>query len=177
LEFLAMLRYGADEAEAVDHFVADEIGVVAADFAVVQIVVFAAVFYEGGQCGRKFFGMVFGDEVHHVVGNQGGKPADVLAGGFQILGSPDGRSGHDFDLAELAAGLFCALAYEAEAPVDEIGVRKLENYPVADAAGGAQGPRRILSVLAAMSVRSGKGSFQMTWESKIQPKEKPQVSA
>ena len=40
-----------------------------------------------------------------------------------------------------------------------------------------QVPRRILSVLAAMSVRSGKGSFQMTWESKIQPKEKPQVSA
>src|SRR6266480_2009426 len=48
LEFLAMLRYGADKAEAVDHFVADEIGVVAADFAVMQIVVFAAVFYEGG---------------------------------------------------------------------------------------------------------------------------------
>ncbi len=28
-----------------------------------------------------------------------------------------------------------------------------------------------------MSVRSGKGSFQITWESKIQPKEKPELSA
>jgi len=28
-----------------------------------------------------------------------------------------------------------------------------------------------------MRVRSGNGSFQMTWESKIQPKEKPEDSA
>ena len=104
--------------------------------------------------------MVFGDKVHHVVGNQGGKPADVLAGGFQILGSPDGRSGHDFDLAELAASLFCALAYEAEAPVDEIGVRKLENYPVADAAGGAQGLRAVAGDPHAGNLASGPGKFR-----------------
>ena len=40
-----------------------------------------------------------------------------------------------------------------------------------------QVPRRIFLVLEAMSVRSGNGSFQMTWESKIQPKEKPLDSA
>src|SRR5437773_10502205 len=40
-----------------------------------------------------------------------------------------------------------------------------------------QVPRRIVFVLEAMSVRSGNGSFQMTWESKIQPKEKPLDSA
>src|SRR5258708_29220399 len=40
-----------------------------------------------------------------------------------------------------------------------------------------QVPRRIFLVLAAMRVRRGKGSFQMTWESKIQPKEKPEDSA
>src|SRR5438445_13676405 len=40
-----------------------------------------------------------------------------------------------------------------------------------------QVPRRIFLVLAAIRVRSGNGSFQMTWESKIQPKEKPEDSA
>jgi len=44
-----MLVDGADHTEAVDDFVGDEIGVVAADFAVVEIVVLAAVFYERGQ--------------------------------------------------------------------------------------------------------------------------------
>src|SRR5207248_6378849 len=40
-----------------------------------------------------------------------------------------------------------------------------------------QVPRRIFLVLEAIRVRSGKGSFHMTWESKIQPKEKPEDSA
>src|SRR5260370_35554384 len=41
----------------------------------------------------------------------------------------------------------------------------------------SQVPRRIFLVLAAVRVRSGEGSFQMTWESKMQPKEKPEDSA
>src|SRR5215471_12736028 len=40
-----------------------------------------------------------------------------------------------------------------------------------------QVPRRIFLVLAAIKVRRGNGSFQITWESKIQPKEKPEDSA
>jgi len=51
VEFFAVLFDGADEAEAVDDFVGDEIGVVAADFAVVLIVVLAAVFDERGERG------------------------------------------------------------------------------------------------------------------------------
>ena len=40
-----------------------------------------------------------------------------------------------------------------------------------------QVPRRSFFVLAAMSARSGNGSFQMTWESNIQAYEKPEDSA
>src|SRR5882762_4886431 len=134
-----MLIDGADHAEAVDYFVGDEIGVVAADFAVVEIVVLAAVFYKRGQRGGQFLWFVFGDEVHHVVGNEGGKPADVLARGFQVVGGPDGGCGHDFNLAEIAAGFLCAFADEADAPLDQVGVGKLEDDAVADASRGAQG--------------------------------------
>src|SRR5712664_990261 len=41
-QFFAVLLDGADEAETVDDFVRHKIGVVAADFAVVQVIVFAA---------------------------------------------------------------------------------------------------------------------------------------
>src|SRR5216684_7255556 len=134
-----MLVDGADDAEAVDDFVANKFGVVATDFAVVEIVVFAAVFDKRGECGGKFFRLVLGDKVHHVVGDQSGKPADMLARGFQVVGRPDGGGGHDFDLAEVAAGFFGAFADKAEAPVDQVGVGKLEDHAVADASGGAQG--------------------------------------
>src|SRR2546427_10790620 len=130
---------GADDAEAIDDFVANKFGVVAADFAVVKIVVFAPVFDERSQRRGQFFGLVFGDEVYHVIGNQGGKPAHVFACCFKVVGGPDGGCGHDFDLAEVAAGFFGAFADEAEAPIDEVRVGKLENHAVADAAGGAQG--------------------------------------
>src|SRR5260370_3995834 len=40
-----------------------------------------------------------------------------------------------------------------------------------------QVPKRMVFVFAAIRVKRGKGSFQMTCESKIQPKEKPQASA
>ena len=44
-----MLLDRADQAEAVDDFVGDEIGVVAADFAMVEVVVLAAILDERGQ--------------------------------------------------------------------------------------------------------------------------------
>src|SRR6266436_5252467 len=89
IQLLAMLLDGADDAEAIDDFVADEIGVVAAD--------------------------------------------------FQIGGSPHGSSGHDFKFGEVTTSFLCTLAHEAEAPVDQVGVGKLEDYTVTDASGGAQG--------------------------------------
>src|SRR2546427_11263610 len=130
---------GADDAEAIDDFVANKFGVVAADFAVVKIVIFAPVFDERGQGGGQFLRLVLGNEVHDVIGDQGGKPAHVFACCFKVVGGPDGGCGHDFDLAEVAAGFFGAFADEAEAPIDEVRVGKLENHAVADAAGGAQG--------------------------------------
>src|SRR4051794_26609632 len=48
-QLFAMLLDGADEAEAVDDFVGDEIGVVAADFAMVEVVVLSAVLHEGDE--------------------------------------------------------------------------------------------------------------------------------
>src|SRR5882724_10326988 len=139
VELFTVVVDGTDHAETVDDFVGDEFGVVAADFAVVEIVVLATVFYERGQRGGQLFGLVFGDEVHHVIGNQRGKPADVFAGGFQVVGSPDGGGGHDFDFAEVAAGFLGAFADEAQAPVDQVGIGELEDDAVADASGGAEG--------------------------------------
>ena len=66
-ELFAMLGDGADEAEAVDHFVRDEVGVVAADFAVVEVVVFAAILDERGKAGGEFFGLVLADEIEDVI--------------------------------------------------------------------------------------------------------------
>src|SRR6266403_4900943 len=160
VELLAMLLDGAYHAEAVDYFVGDEIGVVAADFAVVEIIVRAAVLDERGQRGRKFFRFVLRDEVHHVIGNEGGKPADMFAGGFQVVGGPDGGGGHDFDLAEVAAGFFGAFADEAEAPVNQVGVGELENDAIADASGGSQGFGAVASDPDAGDFAIGPGKFR-----------------
>src|SRR5712692_3822210 len=150
---------GADDAEAVDDFVGDEFGVVAADFAVVEIVVLAAVLDERGERGRQFFGLVFGDEVHHVIGNERGKPADVFARGLQIVRGPDGGGGHDFDFAEVATGFFGAVADEAEAPVDQVGIGELENDAVADATGSAQGLGAVAGDPDARNFAIGPGKF------------------
>src|SRR6266705_3199876 len=159
VQFFAMLVDGADDAEAIDDFVGDEIGVVAAHFAVVEVVVLAAVFYERGEGGGKFFRLVLGDEVHNVIGNECGKPADVFAGGFQVIGGPNGGGGHDFDFAEVAAGFLGAFADEAEAPVDQVRVGELENDAVTDASGSAQGFRAIAGDPDARNLAIGPGEF------------------
>src|SRR6266446_5391594 len=154
-----MLFDGANHAEAVDDFIGDELGVVAADFAVVEVVVLAAIFHERGQRGRKLFRFVLRDEVHYVIRNKGGKPADVFAGGFQVVGGPDGSSGHDFDFAEVASGFFCAFADEAEAPFDQVGIGELENHAVADASSGAEGFGAVAGDPDAGDFASGPGKF------------------
>src|SRR5258708_1282969 len=159
VELFTVVVEGTDHAETVDDFVGDELGVVAADFAMVEIVVFATVFYERGQRGGQLFGLVFGDEVHHVIGNERGKPADVFAGGFQVVGSPDGGGGHDFDFAEVAAGFLGAFADEAQAPVDQVGIGELENHAVADAPGGAEGFGAIAGNPDAGNFPIGPGKF------------------
>jgi hypothetical protein len=143
VQLLAMLLDGADDAEAIDDFVAHEIGVVAADFTVVEIVVFTAIFYKGGERRGQFFRLVFGDEVHHVVGDERGEPADMLARGLEVVGHPHRRGSHDFKFAEVTARFLCALTHEPEAPVDQVRIGELENHAVADAAGSAQRLRAV----------------------------------
>ena len=104
----------------------------------VVIVVLAAVFHVGSERRGQLFRLVFGDEIHHVVGNERGEPANVLARGFQVAGRPDGGGSHDLYFGEVAAGFFGAFADEAEAPFDEIGIGELKNDAVADASGGAE---------------------------------------
>src|SRR5215469_16974748 len=140
-----MVAGGAEDAEAIDDFVANEIGVVAANFAVVVVVVLAAILDVGSQRGRQFLRLIFGDKVHHMIGDKRGEPAHVFARGFQVFGRPDGSGGHDFHFAKVAAGLLGTFANEAEAPFDEVWIGKLENDPVADAARGAQGLRAVAS--------------------------------
>src|SRR6266403_1020766 len=99
------------------------------------------------------------DGVYHVIGHECGKPADMFAGGFQVVGGPDGGGGHDFDLAEVAAGFLGAFADEPEAPVNQVGVGELENYAVADASGRAQGFRAVASDPDAGDFAIGPGKF------------------
>src|SRR5260370_5053364 len=160
VELLAVLVDGADEAEAVDDLVADEIGVVAANFAVVEIVVLATVFYERGEGWGKLLGLVLGDEVHHVIGDERGKPADVFASGFQIVGGPDGSGGHYFAFAKVAVGVSGALAGEAQAPVDQIGIGELQNDAVADAPGSAQSFGAVAGHPDAGNVAAGPWKFR-----------------
>jgi hypothetical protein len=61
VEFFAVGFDGADEAEAVHDFVGDEAGVIAADFAVVVVVVAAAIADERGEAFGEFLGLVFRD--------------------------------------------------------------------------------------------------------------------
>src|SRR5438270_11991049 len=112
-----MVVGGAEDREAVHDFVADEIGVVAADFAMVVVVVVAAALHIGGERGRQFLRLVLGDEVHHVVGDPGGEPADVLARGFQVMGGPDGGGGHGRDVGGVADCFFVSFATGPKAPV------------------------------------------------------------
>jgi len=92
-----------------------------------------------------------------VIGDEGGEPADVFAGGSQVVGGPDGGSGHDFDLAEVAAGFLGAFADEAEAPIDQVGISELENDAVADASGGAESFRAVAGDPDAGSFAVGPG--------------------
>src|SRR5712692_79291 len=58
-DFPAVLLDGPDQAEAVNDLIGDKIGVVAANFAVVKIIILAAILHERGQSWRKFFGLIF----------------------------------------------------------------------------------------------------------------------
>src|SRR5215472_2265442 len=140
-----MVAGRAEDAEAIDDFVANEIGVVAANFAVVVVVVLAAILDVGSQRSGQLLRLIFGDKVHHMIGDQRGEPAHVFARGFQVFGGPDGGGGHDFHFAKVAASFLGTFANEAEAPFDEVWIGKLENDPVADAACGAQSLRAVTS--------------------------------
>ena len=59
IEFLTVGGKGTDEAEAVHDFIGDEIGVVTADFAVVVVVVVAAIFDERSEALGQLFRLVF----------------------------------------------------------------------------------------------------------------------
>src|SRR5207245_10785080 len=76
VELLAMFLNGTNDAEAVDDLVGNEIGIVTADFTMVEIIVLAAVFHIGREAGRKFLRLVLGDEYHTVFGTEGRKPSD-----------------------------------------------------------------------------------------------------
>src|SRR5437870_13913872 len=123
-----MVADRAKAAEAVNDFVADEIGVVAPDFAVMVIVVPAAILDVGSQGSRQLLRLVFREKVHHMIGDKRGKPADVLARGLQVVGRPDRSGGHDYHIAEVAAGLLGDYANEKQTPFDESGIDELQNH-------------------------------------------------
>src|SRR5712692_7351993 len=137
----------ANDAEAIDDLVGNKIGIVTTDFAVMEVIVLAAVFHIGRECGGQFLRLVFGDKVHHVIGNEGGKPANVFASGFQVVGSPNRSGRHHFDFDEV------------EAPVNQVGIGELENDAVADAPGGAKGSRAVAGDPNAGNLAIGPGEF------------------
>jgi len=117
-------------------FVGDELGRVAADFAVVEIGRTAAVFDERGERGGNSSGLYL--EMRSITwwrpGQENSARVRVRS---QVVGGPNRGGGHDFDLLKSRPASLCAFADKAEAPVDEVGVSELEDHAVADASRGA----------------------------------------
>src|ERR1700722_9284595 len=67
LQLLSVRLRRADQAETINHFVRDEIGVVAANLAVMLVIIAAAILHKRRERGRKFFRLVLTDEIHYVV--------------------------------------------------------------------------------------------------------------
>src|SRR5712671_6335711 len=137
-QFLTVLFDGADKAKAVDDLIGHKISVVAADFAMVQVVVLTTIFHKRNQRRGQLFRLVFRNEVHYVIGDERGEPAHAFAGKLQIGRGPDWRGGHHFDFCWVAAGFFGALADKAKGPFDQIRIGKLQDDAVTNAPGGAQ---------------------------------------
>ncbi len=130
-----MCLHRADQAKAIDNVVCNKLRVAAVDFAVLLIVVPATFTDVRRKRGGKFLRLVAGDQVHHVIGNQRREPAHSVAGKFQIVGDPDRRGSHDFNFLGISSCGLGAFLYKAEAPCDEVGIGKLENYAIGDSAG------------------------------------------
>src|SRR5580658_11152471 len=70
LQLLAMLFDRTDQAKTVDYLISDEIGVVAANFTVMKVIVFAAILHKRSQRRRELFGLVLGNQIENVIGDQ-----------------------------------------------------------------------------------------------------------
>src|SRR3981081_1731800 len=113
-----MLFDWANEAEAIDNLVSDKISVITANFAMMQVVILAAILYVGNQGLGQLFRLVLGNQIHHVIGNERGEPAYTRARQFQVFRGPDWCCRHDFDFLWVTARLAGAFADEAQAPLD-----------------------------------------------------------
>src|SRR5579864_679161 len=88
LQLFAMRLDRADQTKTVGDFVGDERRVVAAHFAMMQIIVSAAIAHVRDKCGGQFLRFIFCNQINHVIRNQRGKPTHALARHGQIIRNP-----------------------------------------------------------------------------------------
>ena len=119
-----------DQAEPVDHFVGNEICVVAANLAMVLVVIMAAILHKRSQRWRQVFGLVLPDQIHYMIRDQSGEPAHSLASHAQVIRNPYRRGRHHLDAAGIAACNTCAFFHEAHTPGNQSRIGELQNDSV-----------------------------------------------
>src|SRR6185437_9532075 len=129
-----MLFHRPDDAESVNDLIGDEFGVLAADLRMVVIVIAGTALYKACQLRRELALVVTCDEVHHMIRNERRKPPYPFPRHREVVRDPDGRRGHHLNTRWIPARRLGPLAHEAQAPCDEMRVRKLEDHTIGDLA-------------------------------------------
>src|ERR1700730_14809728 len=122
------------QAKAVCHLIRHEVPVAAVDFAMMKIIVLAAIAYIRSQSRREFLRLVARNQIDDMVRNQSREPAHAFAADFQIVRNPDWRSCHNLDLPRISSRSLSALLDEANAPLDQVRICELQDHAIADTA-------------------------------------------
>src|SRR5206468_7166622 len=113
LESAPVLFHSPDYAEAINNLVRYKRGVVASHFGMMMVIVAFAVFDVSGELRRELLGLVTRNQVHHMVGDEGGEPAHAVSSQGDVFRDPDGGRAHDLYLRELPSRFLSAFPHEA----------------------------------------------------------------
>src|SRR5271154_3842204 len=118
---------GTEQAEAIRYFIRHEVTVAAVDFAMMKVIVLAAIAYIRGERSGKLLRFVARNQIDDVVRHQRREPAHTLASQFHIVRDPDWRGGHDLDCPWISSGTFGTFVDKANAPLDQVGISELQD--------------------------------------------------
>src|ERR1035438_327537 len=78
-QLLPMLIDRPNQTKAVNHLIANEIGIVAADFAMMKIIVLTTILHKRSQRSGQLFRLVLRNQIDNVIGHQRREPANSVA--------------------------------------------------------------------------------------------------